>query len=359
MMFSDKSQRISIGKRARTLIFALAALATFTPLSTTVAPPASAAEVEWRFAHYLQEEHFFAAGWLTDWVEELERRSEGRIKVDVHPNNSLLRLAAIAPGVRDGIAEIGFGPAPESPALELLELPFIAESAVHGTHIAMSLLADEPSVKNDLAGLHVAVLQTNAPSLIHTKDKPVRVPADLQGLKMRGATDYIRDMLGVLGAEPVAGYLAPQVYGLLEAGTVDGTLWPYEAIRIFNLGEQANHHTEMYFFVSVLGLFINAQALNALPDDLRAIVMDMSGPDVARSAALEWDQEEQRGRDKVIELGNTILTPTPEERAAWRSAAQPLIDQRLSELSQPGFNAEQRYQQLMETAASLPSLSTD
>ncbi|MEQ8734006.1 MAG: TRAP transporter substrate-binding protein DctP [Rhodospirillaceae bacterium] len=355
MMIFKSSSFTSVFANTRALVFALAALVTLTPLSTTVATPASAAEVQWRLAHYLQEEHFFAAGWLTDWVEELERRSDGRIKVDVHPNNSLLRLAAIAPGVRDGIAEIGFGPAPESPALELLELPFIAESAVHGTHIAMSLLADQPSVKNDLAGLHVAVLQTNAPSLIHTKDKPVRVPADLQGLKMRGATDYIRDMLGVLGAEPVAGYLAPQVYGLLEAGTVDGTLWPYEAIRIFNLGEQANHHTEMYFFVSVLGLFINAEALNALPDDLRAVVLDMSGPDVARSAALEWDQEEQRGRDKVIELGNTILTPTAAQRAAWRRAAQPLIDQRLTALSRSGFNANQRYRHLLETAASLPT----
>ncbi|MEQ8733408.1 MAG: TRAP transporter substrate-binding protein DctP [Rhodospirillaceae bacterium] len=315
--------------------------------------PAAAAEVEWRLAHYLQEEHFFAAGWLSDWVKELERRTDGRINIEVHPNNSLLRLAAIAPGVRDGIAEVGFGPAPESPTLDLVELPFIADSAVHGTRIVNSLLQDQSLLNVDLTGLHVAVLQTNAPSLIHTKDKPVRVPADLSGLKMRGATDYIRDILSVLGSEPVAGYLAPQVYGLLEAGTVDGTIWPYEAMRIFNLGEQANYHTEMYFFVSVLGLFINAEALNALPDDLRTIVVEMSGSDVALNAATEWDKEEQRGRDNVIELGNTIIVPTPEERSAWREVAQPLIDKRLNELSQSGVNAQQRYRELLQTAESL------
>jgi TRAP-type C4-dicarboxylate transport system substrate-binding protein len=193
--------------------------------------PATTAEVEWRLAHYLQEEHFFAAGWLSDWVEELERRSDGRINIEVHPNNSLLRLAAIAPGVRDGVAEIGFGPAPVSPVLDLVELPFVADSAVHGTRIVNSLLEDQSLLNNDLSGLHVAVLQTNAPSLIHTKDKPVRIPADLSGLKMRGATDYIRDILSVLGSEPIAGYLAPQVYGLLEAGTVDGTIWPYVFLR--------------------------------------------------------------------------------------------------------------------------------
>lgn len=338
-------QRIFGWKKARALVCALGAL--FVPTL------ASAAEVEWRLAHYLQKEHFFAAGWLSNWVGELERRTDGRINVEVHPNNSLLRLAAIAPGVRDGVAEIGFGPAPDSSTLDLVELPFIADSAAHGTLIVNTLLDDQNLLNNDLAGLHVAVLQTNAPSLIHTKDKPVRAPTDLGGLKMRGATDYIRDILSVLGSEPVAGYLAPQVYGLLEAGTVDGTIWPYEAMRIFNLGEQANYHTEMYFFVSVLGLFINSEALNALPGDLRAIVVEMSGSAVAFSAAEEWDREEQRGRDKVIELGNTIIVPTPEERSAWRAAAQPLIEKRLNELGQSDVNIEQRYWELVQTAKDL------
>ncbi|MEQ9110338.1 MAG: TRAP transporter substrate-binding protein DctP [Rhodospirillaceae bacterium] len=320
---------------------------------TTMCMPASAAEVEWRLAHYLQEEHFFAAGWLTEWVEELERRSDGRINIEVHPNNSLLRLAAIAPGVRDGVAEIGFGPAPSSVSLDLMELPFVANSAAHGTRIAMALLKDEEALKTDLTGLHVAMLQTNAPSLIHTKNIPVRAPDDMVGLRMRGATEYIRDILTVLGSEPVAGYLAPQVYGLLEAGTIDGTIWPYEAMRIFRLGEQANYHTEMYFFVSVLGLFINAEALEVLPADLKAVVMDMSGPDAALEAAAEWDKEEQRGRDNVIELGNTIIVPTPSEQEAWRLAAQPLITKQLEDLTKPGFDADAQYRKLLELAATL------
>lgn len=320
---------------------------------TTMSVPVSSAEVEWRLAHYLQEEHFFSAGWLTEWVEELERRSDGRITIEVHPNNSLLRLAAIAPGVRDGVAEIGFGPAPSSASLDLMELPFVADSAVHGTRIAMALLKDDEAIGTDLEGLHVAMLQTNAPSLIHTKNIPVRVPNDLAGLRMRGATEYIRDILTVLGSEPVAGYLAPQVYGLLEAGTIDGTIWPYEAMRIFKLGEQANYHTEMYFFVSVLGLFINAEALEALPADLRAVVMDMSGLNVAIEAAIEWDKEEQRGRDNVIELGNTIIVPTPIEQEAWRLAAQPLIEKQLTDLTKLGFDADGQYRRILELASTL------
>ena len=298
------------------------------------ASPSTAADHTWRLAHYLQEEHFFPSGWLQDWIDQLEARSDGRIKIEVHPNNTLLRLAAIAPGVRDGKAEVGFGPAPDSALLDVMELPFVATSAEHGTAIAMGLLESD-GLSDDLKGLHPVFLQTNAPSLIHTKDIAVRVPADMTGLRMRGATPYIRDVLGTLGAEPVADYLAPEVYGLLRDGIVDGTVWPYEAMGIFNLAEQANHHTEMFFFVSVLGLFINAEALAALPDDLQAIVMDLSGPEIARAAAQEWDAEERIGRQLAEAQGNVFIVPTQDEQALWRKAAQPLIDRKLSDSTLP------------------------
>lgn len=312
--------------------------------------PLQAAEVEWRLAHYLQEEHFFAAGWLTEWVAELERRSAGRINVTIHPNNTLLRLGAIAPGVRDGEAEIGFGPAPASGYLDLLELPFMVESAAHGTRTAMRLL-DQGLLREDLAGLHTVLLQTNAPSLVHMKSKPVRVPRDLNGQRMRGATDYIRSLLATLGAKPVAGFLAPQVFGAMDSGAVDGTIWPYEAIRIFDLGQQARFHTEVPIFVSVLGLFINQQALDALPPDLKRVVEGMSGVAQAMASAESWQAEELRGKARVIELGNTVITPTSSELALWRDAALPLIEQRLDDLKSTGFEAMDAYERVRDLAA--------
>ncbi len=170
---------------------------------------------------------------------------------------------------------------------------------------------------------------------------------------MRGATEYIRDVLSTLGSDPIADYLAPQVFGLLRDGMIDGTIWPYEAMRIFNLGEQANHHTEMYFFVSVLGLFVNAAALDSLPEDLQIVVRGMSGKAVALSAASEWDREEQIGRELVQELGNTVIVPTDQERLAWRAAAQPLIDRKLLELSQAEFDAQSQYQSLLALSAAI------
>ena len=261
----------------------------------------------------------------------------------------MLRLGAIAPGVAEGKAEIGFGPAPPSRQLDLVELPFLIDSATHGTRVVMELVT-QGDLREDLAGLRPVLLQTNAPSIVHMKSMSVRVPRQLAGQRMRGATEYIRNLLATLGAEPVAGFLAPQVRSALESGAVDGTIWPYEAIRVFDLGKQARYHTEVPIFVSVLGLFISQQAYDGLPADLRAVVDRVSGLETALSAAASWEAEETQGRDRVRELGNTIVQPSAAELVSWRQAAQPLIAARLESLGDADFNAASQYARMQGLA---------
>ena len=264
----------------------------------------------------------------------------------MHPNNELLRLGAIAPGVAEGKAEMGFGPAPESAVLSVLGLPFMVDSAAQGTKVAMRLLA-HGDLADAMRGLHVVYLQTNAPSLIHTRGRPVRTPADLVGLRIRGATDGSRDLIAAIGGTPVAGFLAPQVYGALRDGHVDGTVFPYEALGVFRLGEQLDYHTEVSLFVSALGLFVNADALAALPADLRALVLTHSGPAVAASAAAAWDAEESRGREIAVALGNTVIRPAEAELELWREAATTETQARLGRLGKEAPLLLKRVQEII------------
>jgi TRAP-type transport system periplasmic protein len=286
--------------------------------------------VEWRLAHYLPGDHFFAE-WLAAWAAAIERDSSGRLQITVLPNNELLRLGAIAPGVRDGKAELGFGPAPESPEFAALGLPFLAASAVDGTRL-VNALAAEDRFSGPLDGLEVVFLQTNAPSVVHTRERPVRTPGDLEGLRMRGATPYIRALLAALGATPIEGFLAPQVYAALRDGKVDGTVFPYEAMGVFRLGEQLRLHTDIPLFVSVLGLYLNPAAYAALPADLRAVLDRRRGPDLALAAAAAWDAEEARGQAIVAGLGNERLAPTAVELEQWRARADAFTAAQLERL---------------------------
>jgi TRAP-type C4-dicarboxylate transport system substrate-binding protein len=315
-------------------------------LSAQPAPQADPGEVHvWRLAHYLQEDHVFVSGWLTDWVETLEARSDGRIRVEWHHNNSLLRLAAIAPGVAAGQAEMGFATAPPHGEFTLIGLPFMAGSAVHGAAIANALL-EEGALDSAFEGLVPALIITNAPSLLHTRDVAVRAPDELAGLRLRGATPGIRSLIAALGATPVEGYLAPQVTGLLDRGEIDGTFWPWEAVGAFGLDAHVTHHTEAAVFVSVLALVINEDALTALPDDLQALVREMTGPDAALSAAAAWDEDEALGRERALARGNTVITLDDDALAAWRAALAPYTRERLDALEAEGFPAHARHEHM-------------
>jgi TRAP-type transport system periplasmic protein len=315
-------------------------------LSAEPAPQADPGEVHvWRLAHYLQEDHVFISGWLTDWVETLEARSDGRIRVEWHHNNSLLRLAAIAPGVAEGEAEMGFATAPPHGEFTLVGLPFMASSAVHGAGIVNALL-DEGALDDAFEGLVPALVITNAPSLLHTRSVAVREPDELAGLRLRGATPGIRSLIAALGAIPVEGYLAPQVTGLLDRGEIDGTFWPWEAVGAFGLDAHVTHHTEAPVFVSVLALVINEAAFDALPDDLQALVRGMTGPDAALSAAAAWDADEALGRDRALARGNTVITLDDDALAAWRAALEPFTRERLDALEADGFPAHERHERM-------------
>jgi TRAP-type transport system periplasmic protein len=296
---------------------------------------ASGAEVEWTLAHYLPKDHFFATGWLETWTRTLERDSGGRLRITIRPNNELLRLGAIAPGIRDGKAELGFGPAPDVGIFKVVDLPFTVDSAVHGAR-TLARLQRDGRLGDALSGLTAIALHTNAPSVVHSKLRPVRVPRDLLGQRMRGATPYIRSVLAALGATPIEGFLAPQVYGALRDGHIDGTVFPYEAMGVFRLGEQLRHHTEVPLFVSALGLFVNPAALAALPADLRELVMRRAGEALSLEIAAAWDAEEHRGRDIARALGNEIIEPSARERALWVRTLEPFARQQISALGPSG-----------------------
>jgi TRAP-type transport system periplasmic protein len=342
----------TLAARARGLFHAIVGvLALLGPVAS------QAATTEWRLAHYLPQEHFFAR-WLEGWARQIERDSGGQLRITIVPNNQLLRLGAIAPGVRDGKAELGFGPAPEAPEFAALGLPFVVTSATDGTRL-VGALEREGAFAQALEGLEVLFLQTNAPSVIHTRAVDVRRPEQLAGLRMRGATPYIRALLAALGSTPIDGLLAPQVYGALRDGKIDGTVFPYEAMGVFRLGEQLRFHLEVPLFVSTLGLFMNPQAYGALPDDLRAVVDRHRGAAAARAAAAAWDAEEANGRAIADKLGNRRQEPSAAELRAWREHLAPFTAQELARLGPRAAPVHRRAEQLATRGdSSEPAAST-
>jgi len=313
---------------------------------------ALAQEYTLRLAHYLPPTHNQAANVIPDWVQRIEEQSDGRIAIEVFPAGQLLGIADIYDGVEAGVADIGWGlPAIQPgrfPMLSLMELPFEFESAEQASRVAMTLL-DEGVLDDEFDGVVPLYIHTHSPAGVHTRGAPVNEPGDLDGLRIRFPSAPVREMLTAWGADPV-GVPAPQVYENLETGVLDGVAFPYEAMKGLRLGEQVSYHTELPLYTLTFYMIMNQQVFDDLPEDLQQVILDNSGMDEAIAVGRSWDEEDQRGREYVQELGNEIIVIPDDEIPAWRAPVDAAIAAYLDRLQDEGYPSREVYGRIQEIA---------
>jgi len=178
------------------------------------------------------------------------------------------------------------------------------------------------------------------PGHFHLAKKQVRVVEDLAGLKIRAATPMLTNMVKALGAIPVS-IPAPDTYTALDRSTVDGTIFPWEAIQGFKLAEVLKHHAAVSLYVSPLFTLMNQKRYDSLPPDLRKVIDDLSGAWGAEFTGAVWDKNEHEGIAAIKKAGNTIYTVPQEERQRWAAKLKPVEDDWIKSLEARGLPARQ------------------
>lgn len=222
-----------------------------------------------KFAAWTPPQHPFSR--MGEWiVQEAERRSGGRIKVEYYWSNSLVPAAQLIDALQKGVADIAYiNPAYQPGKMPLLSVISIAVGDVCPSAKALQELMQMPEVKAELDGLNMRYLGplTNNSYGVWTKSKQVRTIADLKGLKLRAVGNQA-NLLHAVGGVPVS--MPPtDIYQAIEKGTLDGAL----ANPSFALGYKWDEVTKYYNPLSFGGLgqfvAINKNSWDKLPPDLQ------------------------------------------------------------------------------------------
>ncbi len=298
--------------------------------------------VELRFSSWVGIGHGHHRNVLVPWAKMVEERSGGRLKVTIYPGGTLGKPADHWDLVKNGIADIGFGTHGYTPGRFPLtsvgELPLLYRSAKGGSQAVWSLY--DKYLKAEHAGVKVLWLFVHPPGQIHMARKPVRVPEDLMGLKLRAPTALTVSMVKALGATPVT-VAAPEVYSALERGVVDGTLFPWEAISGFKLAEVVRHHTVVNLYATTFFVTMNQRKYDSLPPGLRKVIDDLGGAWAAEFTGAAWDRNEEEGIAAARKAGATIHTLSAEERHRWASRLEPVEGQWLTSMQAKGLPGRQ------------------
>ncbi len=328
---------MSLGKKIAPVAVALLAAATW------ASGPLSAQEFTLKLHHLLPPPAHGHKNMLVPWSEKVMKESGGRIRIDIYPAMQLGgKPPQLIDQVRDGVVDIvwtlpGYTPG-RFTKTEVFELPFM-----HTNIVATNKALWEYSQKNgdEFDEYKVIGLFVHAGQVIHSRN-PVRTAADLAGLKIRTPTRTGGWMIEAMGATPI-GAPVPKIPEMLSKGVVDAVLIPYEVTLPLKVDELVDYHTVLAGPVervntSTFIIAMNKARYDSLPADLKKVIDDNSGMNIAEWLGEIWQKAEAPGLAKAKASGEIIIMPAAEVAKLRAKIEQPVIDRWIGEMNKKGVD---------------------
>ncbi len=275
------------------------------------------------------------------WAREVEKRTQGRVKITVFSAGTLTPADQCYDGVVKGISDIGMScfayTRGRFPLTEVLDLPLGYPNGKVATRVANDFYRRfRPRELNDVKVLY---LHAHGPGLLHTK-KPVRKLEDMKGLKIR-STGLSAKVVSDLGGVPVA---MPQgsTYESLQKGVVDGTIGPIEVLKGWKQGEviKSTTNCSAIGYTTTMFVVMNQKKWNSLPKDIQKIIEEINQQWITVHGNT-WDRLDKEGRDFTLGLGNQIIPLSQAENLRWKKAVSPVINEFITSAKAKGLPGDQ------------------
>lgn len=326
----------------RTTTLAVAALA-----ALAMTAPVNAQEITLKLHTFVPPVANPPKTFLIPWIERVNQAANGKMKVQGY---WAMQLGGNAPQlldqVRDGVVDIvwtlpGFTPG-RMPRIEPFELPFVHKDPLSSTLALQDF--QEKYLAPDLKDYHPLLLHVHAGFLFQTKE-PVLKMEDLKGMKIRAASRGGVWLLEALGATGI-GLPLNEIPPALSKGVIDGVTLPYEIAPAVKTQDLVSHFSELAgpqprLGTNVFTFLMNKDSYAKLPPDMKKVIDDNSGRNIAKWAGQNWAEIEVPGK-KVIESKpkNKFHTIPAAEVDKMKKAAQPVFDRWYAEMKKIDVDGE-------------------
>jgi len=327
----------------------LAACAAPTPAPTPAPAPEPAPTptpekpIELSFSYHAPPQASLVEAILVPWANDIEKATNGRVKIIHHAGGSLLGAADAYDGVVSGICDIAQIDTEAYPGRfprnGIHDLPFIYPNTEVAGIVAHELV-NKYCVDTELKDIKVLI---TAP--LHMQhylgNVPVEKLADFEGLKIRSPGKVQAKTLEAFGATPVE-VSTGDLFSALDRGMVDGTFFTYGGALAFGLKDATKYRTECGAFTIVFFVGMNKEVFAKLPADIQKIFNENSTPQISWKYAAAHLEMEKGARGAIVgsdkKAGNPpIYVLPPEELARWKQAAQSVRDEWAAELENEGL----------------------
>ncbi|WP_029029914.1 TRAP transporter substrate-binding protein [Salinarimonas rosea] len=283
---------------------------------------AAASATELKLAHFMSPQHPMDRHVMTPLAEEIAAKTNGALTIKVYPAGEL----GAGPNQQyrravTGIADIAFNLPQYTPAQFQRSVMLHVPGLFADPESATATIWDNiDALDGDFEQVELLAFWTNNPSILFSRETPVRSLADVSGLKVRIPDPVTASIVEAWGGIPVS-LPATEVYNAMSTGVVDAVMIDASAVGSYNLHEVAKHvTTNVPGALSTFTLIMNRGAYDKLSDEQRAALDDLTGRDLSMRAATAFKAAGDRGIAMLREANVELITLEPDARAAFVAA---------------------------------------
>jgi TRAP-type C4-dicarboxylate transport system substrate-binding protein len=197
----------------------------------------------------------------------------------------------------------------------------------------------------DYGDVKVLSLYVSEPSHIGSR-RPVRSAEDVKGLKIR-ATGNAGKIFKSLGAIPV-GMPVVEMYSALETGVVDAYSISEHVTGDYRLYELVDYFTQLNVYTLIFATVMNVDKWNSLPPDIQKQIMSVCGLKGSMHFGKVTDWTGKETMEKLAKMPKKeIIIPTKETVAAFRRAADPILNDYVAKLEGMGLPGKAVYNEMV------------
>lgn len=325
---------------SRSFLTGIAAVATATAALLT-GPAASATEL--KAAHFMPSMHPMDQGVMTPLSEEIKAATDGGLTIRIYPSGELGKGPVQQyKRVVTGVADIVFGIPEYTPGqFATTGLVHIPGLFADGTAATNALWDNIDAFQDEYAQTKLLGLWANNPSVLISREKPVRTPDDMKGLKIRTPNPVMAKLVEAWGGIP-ASMPTTDVYNAMNTGVIDAVMIGPSGIRSYKLNETAKYvTTNIPSALDSFYLLMNRQSWDGLTEDQKAAMDKLTGRAISLRGAKAFYDAGQAGLKLAADSGVELIEIDAAADAAFRARMEPAIASILNDKSEEiGKDAE-------------------
>jgi TRAP-type C4-dicarboxylate transport system substrate-binding protein len=310
-------------------------LLTTLTLAAALASTGAVAQTRWDLPAAYPANNFHTEN-LVQFASDVEKATDGKLKITVHANASLFKAPEIKRAVQGNQAQIGevliSNYANENALFGVDVLPFVATSYDDAFKLYQ---ASKPVLEKllDSQGMKLLFAVPWPPQGLYSK-KPLDGASDLKGMKFRAYNPATAKIADMFGAQPVT-IQAAELSQAMATGAVESYISSGSTGYDTKTFEHLKYWYDTQAWLPKNVVMANKKALAELDEPTRKALLDAAAEAETRGWKISREKNDWYA-EELKKHGMQVLPPSDKMKAEFKKVGDSMVDEWLSRTGAEG-----------------------